>query len=122
MIRHVSKPFISVLVLALSGAAAPAAAQSVAGRWLLDVALDAGSGQATFEFEVEGNDISGTYGGVLGEQPVTGTVEGNIIRFGFDSPEAGEIRFDGILEGDTLEGTCEYGALGAGTFTGRRAA
>ena len=110
-----------VIALALSGAAAPAAAQTVAGIWRLDVTLDAGSGQATFNLQVEGNTITGTYGGVLGEQAVTGTIEGNIARFGFESPDAGEIRFDGIIEGNTMEGTCEYGALGAGTFTGTRA-
>lgn len=122
MIRRVSQALAATLVLAFWGAAAPVAAQSVAGRWLFDVALDAGSGQATFEFVVEGNNITGTYGGVLGELPITGSIEGNVLRIEFDSPDAGEIRFDGVLEGDTLEGTCEYGALGAGTFIGRRAA
>ncbi len=120
MIRRASQAFVIVLALALGGAA-PAAAQSVAGIWRLDVTLDAGSGQATFNLQVEGSTITGTYGGVLGEQAVTGTVEGNIARFGFESPDAGEVRFDGIVEGNTMEGTCEYGALGAGTFTGSRA-
>jgi hypothetical protein len=109
------------LALALGGVASPAAAQDVAGRWVLDVNLDAGSGQATFLFEVNGTNITGTYAGVLGEQEVTGTVEGNVVRFGFDSPDAGTITFDGIVEGNTMEGTCEYGQLGGGTFTGTKA-
>ena len=121
MIRRTSVAFVIALALALGGAVAPAAAQTVAGTWQLDVTLDAGNGRATFVFQVEGNVISGTYGGVLGEQAVTGTVEGNRARFGFDSPDAGAVRFEGIVEGNAMEGTCEYGQLGAGSFTGTRA-
>ncbi len=117
MIRRTSVTFVIALALALGAAAAPAAAQTVAGTWQLDVTLDAGNGRATFVLLVEGNVITGTYGGVLGEQAVTGTIEGNTAKFGFDSPDAGKVQF----EGNAMEGTCEYGALGAGSFTGTRA-
>lgn len=113
-------PFFAV-TLALGLATSSAAAQDVAGRWVMDVNLDAGNGQATFVFEVDGSNITGTYAGVLGEQPITGTIEGNTVRFGFESPDAGEVSFNGMVEGNTMEGTCEYGLLGAGTFTGTKA-
>jgi hypothetical protein len=112
---------LTVLALALAGAFSGATAQGLAGRWLFDVRLDAGSGQATFTFEVEGNTIRGTYGGVLGEHEVTGTIEGNEVHFGFESPDAGRISFDGVLAGDTIEGTCDYGSVGSGAFRGTRA-
>jgi hypothetical protein len=119
MIRRAS---LAALALAIALCApSRASAQSVAGRWLLDVTLDAGSGRATFVLQVDGNRITGTYGGVLGEQEVTGTIEGNTVRFGFESPDAGEVTFEGTIEGDTMEGTCEYGALGTGSFSGTRA-
>ena len=108
------------LAAALSLAAAPAAAQSVAGTWVLDVSLAAGSGQATFELEVEGSAITGTYVGILGEQEVTGTVSGNTVQFGFESPDAGEVAFEGTVDGNTMEGTCQYGQLGSGTFSGTK--
>ncbi len=113
-------PFL-VLALVLALAAAPAAAQDVAGRWVLDVNLDAGSGQAAFLFEVDGSTITGTYEGVLGQAQLTGTIEGNVVRFVFESADAGEVTFDGIVEGSTMEGACEYGLLGSGTFTGAKA-
>jgi hypothetical protein len=113
-------PFLAV-ALALGIATSSASAQDVAGRWVMDVNLDAGTGQATFLFEVQGTSITGTYAGVLGEQPITGTVEGNVVRFGFESADAGEVTFDGLVEGNTMEGTCEYGALGSGTFSGTKA-
>jgi hypothetical protein len=120
MVRRALFLAAGVLAFALS-AAAPAAAQTAAGTWQLDVVLDAGNGRATFVLQVEGNVVTGTYAGVLGDQAVRGTVEGNRVRFGFESPDAGAIRFDGIIEGNEMEGTCEYGQLGSGSFTGTRA-
>jgi hypothetical protein len=121
MLRRTFSSLGAALALALAAPPMSVAAQGVAGRWLVDVTLDAGSGRATFVFQVEGNAITGTYGGVLGEAAVTGTIEGNLVRFGFESPDAGVIRFEGTLAGDTMEGTCEYGALGTGSFRGTRA-
>lgn len=111
----------SVLAAAIAlAAAAPLSAQNVAGAWVFDVTLDAGSGQANFTLQVQEGRITGTYVGVLGEQPVTGTIDGNRIRLRIDSADAGEVTFDGVIRGDTIEGQCVYGALGAGTFVARR--
>jgi hypothetical protein len=107
--------------MAAAGAPSRAAAQSIAGNWVFDVNLDAGSGQASFTFQVDGTTLTGTYGGVLGEHDITGTIEGNVIRFGFESPDAGRIFFDGVVQGDRIEGTCDYGAVGSGSFRGTRA-
>jgi hypothetical protein len=117
MIRRAFLGLSMALVLAW---AAPAQGQGVAGTWLLDVTLDAGSGRASFVLQVEGNVITGTYSGVLGDQEVTGTIDGNNVDFGFESPDAGKVTFEGVLDGDTMEGTCEYGALGTGSFSGTR--
>lgn len=111
---------LTAVALALGLSAAPSAAQSVAGTWVLDVGLAAGSGQATFELEVEGSTITGTYVGILGEQEVTGTVDGSSVEFGFESPDAGAVHFEGTVEGTTMEGTCQYGQLGSGTFSGTK--
>lgn len=119
MMRPRTLPFM-LATLALLAAPPAASAQGLAGSWVVDVSLDAGTGQATFVFEVQGTRITGTYTGILGDQQVTGTIEGSAVRFGFDSPDAGEVRFEGTLEGNTLEGTCQYGQLGSGTFTGTR--
>jgi hypothetical protein len=117
MKRHNVLFLAAALVFA---AASPLAAQGVAGSWVFDVTLDAGSGQATFVLQVQGTAITGTYAGVLGEQAVTGTLEGDVVRLEFEAPDAGEVTFDGIIEGSTIEGECVYGALGAGTFVGRK--
>ena len=55
----------SVGLVGLSG-------QDVAGTWILAVDLGAsGAGDATFVLEQDGNDLSGTYSGALGEQRVS---------------------------------------------------
>ena len=113
-----------VLAASLLALSFPASAhsQQVAGTWVLAVELDAGSGDATFVLAVNGTEITGTYSGTLGEQRVTGTVDGNTVRFGFTQDQVGEVTFEGTIEGDSMVGDCEYGLLGSGTFSGRRRA
>lgn len=112
----------SLVALALLGPATggAVAAQDVSGTWVLSVELDAGSGDATFVLEQQGDSITGTYTGVLGEQRVRGTVEGNRVRFGFSEGQVGSVSFEGTVEGDRMTGTCSYGMLGDGAFSGAR--
>tara|TARA_B100001146_G_scaffold120398_1_gene105799 strand:- start:2696 stop:3100 length:405 start_codon:yes stop_codon:yes gene_type:complete len=99
----------------------PSLAQQVNGTWVLAVELDAGSGgEAMFVLAVEDGEISGSYTGALGEDiPVTGKVTEEGATFSFDS-QAGEVFYEGKIEENTMEGTCEYGQLGPGTFKGER--
>ena len=121
MIGRTALSLAAAVVVAVGVSAAPLTAQDLAGAWLFSVDLDAGSGEATFVFEVDGDSITGTYAGLFGEQSVTGTIEGDVVRFSFESPDAqGTVSFEGVIEGDTIEGECVYGAVGAGTFSGSR--
>ena len=114
--------FLLALVAALvTNAPVPLAAQTidVTGTWVLSVQLDAGTGDATFVLSQEEGEISGTYEGVLGEQQVSGTIEGTEFEWTFNS-EAGRIRFSGTVDGDAMTGSCSYGQLGEGSFEGER--
>lgn len=83
--------------------------------------LDAGSGTATFVFQQQGDSLSGTYSGVLGEAKVTGTVMGDKVEWSFDGGQAGKVSFQGVLDGPArIKGTAEYGLLGKGTFTAEK--
>lgn len=113
---------LSALVLACALSAASASAQEIAGEWTMNVDLDAGSGVAIFVLSVDGSEITGTYSGIAGDQQVTGTVnDDGSVTFGFESADAGAVEFRGTVDGDTMSGECEYGALGAGSFNGTRA-
>ena len=94
--------------------------QDVTGTWVLAVDLGAaGGGDATFELVQEGTEITGTYTGALGVEPVTGTIEGTEVTFTFGS-QAGTITYTGTIEDDTMSGSCVYGELGDGTFSGKK--
>jgi hypothetical protein len=93
----------------------------ISGTWSAAVMLDAGSGTATFVFQQQGDAISGTYSGVLGEAKVTGTVMGDKVEWSFDGGQAGKVSFQGTLDGPAkMKGTAEYGLLGKGTFTAEK--
>ncbi len=109
-----------VFLLAALGAGT-AFAVDFSGAWDADVELDAGSGTASFEFHQTGNKLSGTYSGMLGQAKVTGTVDGKRVTWSFHAtPEGGDpmtVTYSGQLAADgSIEGDCEYGGLGKGTF------
>ena len=96
------------------------AARDVTGKWILTVDLgDVGGGEATFELKQDGDEITGTYSGALGEAQVTGKVEGDEVEFSFES-QIGRVTYKGKVTGTTIEGTCQYGQLASGTFEGRK--
>ncbi len=104
--------FLLVAVASLSAA-------DVTGSWEFDVVLDAGSGTAAFVFKQDGEKLTGTYQGVLGEAEVTGTVKGDTVEFSF-SGRGVDAHYQGKVTHDTMEGTCEYGQIGSGTFKGKK--
>ena len=118
--RVLRTSLLTALVLCTGGMVAPLAAQDIAGVWIMNVDLDAGSGAASFVFEVEDGKITGTYAGSFGEEVVTGTMEGTVVTFGFESADLGEVSFTGVVDGDTMIGECDYGLAGAGTFEGTK--
>jgi hypothetical protein len=114
--------WIALVALALALTTAAAADHHVTGKWVLDVKLgDGQGGQATLDLKEEGGKITGTYTGALGSVPVTGTANGDQVEVKLES-DAGTISYKGKVSGDTMEGTCSYGQLGEGTFTGKRSA
>ena len=90
------------------------------GTWTAAVVLDAGSGTATFNFKQTGEQLSGTYSGTLGEAKVSGTVKGDRAEWSFDSELAGKISYTGMITGNEIKGSVEYGQLGKGTFTAQK--
>jgi hypothetical protein len=90
----------------------------VAGTWKAEVVLVAGSGAATFTFRQEGETLSGTYSGTLGQAGLRGTQKGDQAEWSFELAQIGTVTFKGTLDGTTkMKGSAQYGALGSGTFT-----
>jgi hypothetical protein len=113
---------MALVSLALALTVAALADHHVNGKWVIDVKLgDGQGGQATLELKEDKGKLTGTYTGALGSLPVSGTVNGDQFEVTVAS-EAGSIMYKGKVSGDTIEGTCSYGQLGEGTFTGKRSA
>ena len=117
---------IAILLIVLTasfGVAGPRAAEvSISGTWVFSVDLeDGGHGDPTFVFKHEGEKITGTYSGPLGEQNVTGTVKGDKAVFGFEASRDGETikgTYSGTIESPTkMSGTVEFN--GGGTVKGK---
>lgn len=112
-------PFFALLLLPLTLSAA-----DVTGTWEFQVETEAGSGTPTFVFKQEGNVLTGTYSGALGEAKLKGTVEGDKIDFQFEADLGGttaKVRYTGVIESDSkMKGKVQFGELGNGTFTGAK--
>ncbi len=110
-----------MLILGLMLCALTLAAADISGTWSANVELDAGSGTATFVLKQEGDHLSGSYSGALGEAKVTGSVKGDEVEWSFETEDAGKVVYKGKLEGASkIKGTAEYGQLGKGTFSAEK--
>lgn len=94
------------------------------GTWLGDVQTDAGSGTPTFVLKQEGDKLSGTYSGQLGESKLTGTVKGSDVEFGFSISQGGDsisVKYAGQVQADgTMKGNVTLGTLASGTWTAKK--
>ena len=118
---------IAVALLAFVVTAAVPAAQDTAdlnGTWILQVDTAAGSGTPTFTFKQTGDALEGTYEGTFGKSDkVKGKVTGNKATWSFTADAQGtelNMEYTGTVDGDTMKGTVSLGAVGEGTFTGKR--
>jgi hypothetical protein len=102
--------------------ACAALAADISGSWEFTVNTSQGSGSPSFEFKQEGEKLTGTYSGLFGKAPISGTVKGDEVEFTFEVPNVdGKVRYKGTLEGSTnMKGEVEYGDVGKGTFTAKK--
>ena len=94
-------------------AGVPRTAADISGTWIFSVDLASGGhGDPTFVFKQEGEKLSGTYSGPLGEQKVSGAVNGDKAVFGFETSQNGETikaTYTGTVESRTkMSGTVQF--------------
>ena len=114
------KLLLSLIVLL----ALPLAAADVSGKWKAEVDVAGNAATPGFTFKQDGGTLTGTYKGMLGEAPITGTVEGKKIRWvvkaNYDSNPV-TIIYTGTIESDTLiKGTVDFAGQAEGTFTAKK--
>ena len=113
------KRFSLVLLLA----ATSILGADVTGKWNATVETDSGSGNPKFVFTQSGEDLTGTYVGLLGEAKLTGTVKGDVIEFTFTASAQGEnvkVIYKGTVTGNKMKGKVDMGEIASGTFTAEK--
>ena len=97
-------------------------ATDISGTWNFSVDIeDGGHGDPTFVFKQEGEKLTGTYSGPLGEQTVTGTVKGDQAVFGFEfknEDQTVKATYTGKIESPTkMTGAVEFSGGPKGKWT-----
>jgi len=113
----------SLAAVAFLSSVAIAADANVTGKWTMTVTSQAGTGSPTFDLKQEGDTVTGTYKGALGEAPVTGSVKGNDLTLNIKISAQGQelaVVYSGKIEGDSVSGKVSLGEMGEGTFTGKK--
>lgn len=112
---------------AAAAASAPVAssatnAANVTGSWDVEVQTDQGTGTPAFTFKQEGEKLTGSYKGRLGESTLAGMVKGDKIEFSFkvSGELEGTVTYTGTTDGKTMKGKVSLAGLGEGTFTGKK--
>ena len=121
MKRHIIMAACAALASAV--AALPAWAADISGTWVMSVQTSVGSGSPTFVLKQQGNQVSGTYSGLLGSAPVSGSVNGNKVKLTFQGSAGGQqgtVEYAGSVDGAKMSGTVKLGDAGQGTFTGNK--
>ena len=116
------RKLLMVLAFAFAGIQAAWAAD-VSGTWLMTVETQAGTGNPTFTLKQDGEKVTGTYKGQLGEAPVTGTIKGNALALSYKISAQGtdlEVKYIGTVDGKNVSGKMSLGELGEGTFKGTK--
>lgn len=111
--------FVSVLACGLGGGARAGQDTDVTGTWDLSVASDSGSGDAVLVLKQQGQDLTGTYKGRMGEAPVSGSVNGNRVSFAVRlrfRDLSFNVSYSGTVQGDRMEGTVDFGDGRSGTW------
>lgn len=97
-------------------------AADVTGTWNAQVKLGDQGGSPSFVLKQDGDKLTGTYSGALGDAPLHGSIKGNEVSFDFEAQGAA-VHYAGKLspDGTKIEGTCDYGGQASGTFTATKA-
>jgi len=95
----------------------------VTGTWESLVESPQGNLASTANYKQEGETLTGTHVGQMGEVPLKGTVKGNVIAYTITVDAQGQqftITYSGKIEGDTITGTADFGGMGTATWTVKR--
>ncbi len=95
----------------------------LAGRWDLEVRFARGRANHLLFLETDGNRIVGTHVGSIARGPIAGAIDGGRVRLDSVLPVEGarlRYRFEGVLDGDRMEGDLDLGEYPPATWSATR--
>ncbi len=99
------------------------AAEDVSGNWDLKVETPQGTATPSISLKQQGEKLSGTYTGRMGETALEGTIKDSNIRFSvklkFQDQEFA-VSYSGKVEGDAMAGTVQFDDSNSGKWTALR--
>ena len=118
------KAVLMTLMMLLAIGVVAADKANVTGKWQFEVEFSGGSGTPSFDFQQDGEKLTGTYKGQFGTAKLEGTVKDNKIEFKFKvdlGGNEGTVVYTGTIEEDgTMKGKVVLAEFGEGTWKGKR--
>lgn len=111
--------------LALGAATSVMAADAaLAGTWNLKIVSPQGTRTPSMTLTQNGSQLVGTYKGMRGEAPISGTITGNQFTLTVQIVTPDDklvVQYKGTVDGAAMQGLVVMGRLGEANFTGARA-
>jgi len=114
--KTLGRMMIAAVLVVFFWAAWVQAADSISGSWDCKIDYGSGTGFPAFVLNQDGEKITGTYKGALGDSKVAGTIKDNAFELKFNSNNI-DMVYKGTLEGNKLSGTGDLGPIGKGPFS-----
>lgn len=95
----------------------------VTGAWDITVESPQGTMSLSAAFKQDGEKLTGTQTGQMGEIALEGTVKGADIAFVIVINMQGQdmtITYTGKVDGDTMSGAIEFGSFGSSTWAAKK--
>ncbi len=113
-----------VLGLGIIFAGTASAQTSVAGDW--DGSFNTPGGARPFKLVlvVDGEKLTGTAKRASGDVPITGTIKGDVINFGYTINYGGKdltLTYSGKVVGDSMSGTVSFGGNAEESWSAKKA-
>ena len=124
-LRRIAAVWAALAVVPAALMAAVQEPADLSGDWALEVTTEAGVTTPSVTLEQDGTMLTGHYSSeALGEQDVTGSVEGADFHFDFDAELQGQsfrVTYTGTLQEDgTISGELDLGGFAGADFTGTK--
>ncbi len=125
-IRSTALAMAGLVLLVATGiraSAAPPSPLDVSGVWDLTVETQTSTAHTSVTLKQEGEKLTGTYHGRMGDTRLEGTLKEDNIRFTVTlkfQDASIVVTYEGTVSGDTMKGTARFGDAGTGKWSAKK--